>query len=75
MTEDEKTLLALVQEVLDDPPIEDCADNGRSCAMCYAQEKYQALPGVPGARRNIIMHGMDCWLLRAEAIVAEIKKR
>lgn len=61
------TLVSLIREVLNDPPLNNCADNGTSCAFCYAQwDGVRAWQGGKG-----IEHAPDCWLIRAAAAISQ----
>lgn len=58
----EEDLINLIMEVLEDPPINHCADEGAHCIFCYAPKEWY---------KNTIEHASDCWLIRAEQAVKE----
>lgn len=58
-----EVLRNLIKELLDDPPVNNCADNGTTCVFCEAYYSYiNAHFGKP-----VVTHLPHCWLVRAAA--------
>lgn len=59
-------LTDLIREIVSDPPVNRCADDGTTCTFCCADYDYHAaMVGKP-----VVTHAPDCWLNRAAAILA-----
>lgn len=61
------TLKSLIEEILNDPPLNVCADDGVSCVFCGADCDYaRACVGKP-----VVIHSPRCWLLRARKAITD----
>ena len=62
------SLVDLINEILDDEPINHCADEGDCCAFCGAEYNHAlAFRGLPA-----LDHDSDCWMVRAaDAVKSE----
>lgn len=62
------SLIDLINEILNDEPLNECADEGVSCVLCGAEYNHAlAFRGLPA-----LDHDNDCWIVRAtEAIKNE----
>jgi len=61
----------LLQEIVEDPPMNECADGGVTCVFCdaiWSQAKAQFTDEDP------IVHESDCFILRAKKALADAKK-
>jgi hypothetical protein len=56
----------LIQEILDDHPINRCADNGRWCLLCGSSKKKSRGYGLWD-----MIHSKDCWLVRASTLLGK----
>ena len=56
----------LIQEILDDHPINRCADNGTWCLLCGSSERKHKGYGCYD-----IAHSKDCWLVRAAKLLGQ----
>lgn len=65
---DIEVLRNLIKELLDDPPVNQCADDGNTCPFCAADYSYIN----PHFGKPVVTHSPDCWLVRAAA-ATEIK--
>ena len=61
------SLVSLVKEVLDDEPVNNCADDGISCTFCYRHFRHRH----PTRGGDGIIHTPDCWLVRAATLLGE----
>ena len=61
----------LLLELVNDPPIAHCADDGSSCAFCGADYNYSAF--WPGGTGVPCVHSTDCWLIKAREILKSHK--
>jgi hypothetical protein len=56
-------LRALVAEIVADPPVNHCADDGDHCPFCHIRISFW-----PHEKDT---HAPDCWLTRAAALLKE----
>lgn len=57
----------LIQEILDDHPINRCADEGEWCLLCGSSKTKDR--GSYGSYD--IVHRKDCWLVRAATLLGQ----
>lgn len=59
----EEEMLELLREVVEQEPMNHCADEGTSCIFCGAEWNNASMyrRDIPG-----IVHEEGCWILRAE---------
>lgn len=60
-------LQSLIQEILDDVPTSECAEEGISCALCHAPWNQARAQFGDGEGFE---HHKDCWIIRASAALA-----
>ena len=61
-----ESLSDLVREILDEPPLNQCADEGTYCVFCGAEwSDVRAFLG----REPAITHDADCWINRAQKAI------
>ncbi len=58
----------LVLEIVQEKPLNHCAENGENCIFCYAAVSYKYRHG------EICEHSKDCWLLRAGKLLEELER-
>lgn len=60
------TLADLIRELLNDPPRNECADDGTTCPFCAAEYNYTR----HHCGGTLVDHAPDCWINRAGAALA-----